>query len=138
LSTGWQAVHVDELDQIPVAGVVWRPLRHRLGIHAFGTNVYSAEAVGEQIVEDHDESSLGHEEMYVVLRGRVTFTIGGETLDAPVGTVVFIRDPSLQRVAVAETADALVLAVGNAVGTAYEPSPWEEKFFKLAGRDPAG
>ena len=136
MTTGWEAVHVDELDRIPVAGVVWRPLRHRLGIGAFGTNVYSAEAVGEQIVEDHDESSLGHEEMYVVLRGRATFTIGGEALDASVGTVVFIRDPSLRRVAVADTADTLVLAVGNAVGKAYEPSQWEEKFFRLAGREP--
>ena len=125
---GWETVHVDELDSIPVAGVVWHPVRRRLGIEAFGINAYTPEAAGEQIVEEHDESSLGHQEVYVVIRGRVTFTVGGETREAPAGTIVFIRDPSLRRVAVAETADALVLAVGNAAGRAYEPSPWEAAF----------
>ena len=125
---GWEKVHVDELDSIPVAGVVWHPLRRRLGIEAFGMNAYTAEAIGKQIVEEHDESSLGHQEVYVVVRGRVTFTVGGETIDAPAGTIVFIRDPQLKRVGVAETEDALVLAVGNAPGRAYEPSPWEATF----------
>jgi tetratricopeptide (TPR) repeat protein len=128
MSKGWEAVHVDELDAIPVAGVVWHPVRRRLGIEAFGMNVYTAEAVGKQIVEEHDESSLGHQEVYVVVRGRVTFTVGGENLDAPAGTIVFIREPTLRRVAVAETEDALVLAVGNAAGRAYEPSAWETSF----------
>jgi tetratricopeptide (TPR) repeat protein len=126
--TGFEKVHVDELDRIPVAGVVWRPVRRRLGIRAFGMNAYSAEGVGKQIVEEHDESGLGHEEVYTVVRGRVRFTVGEEELDAPAGTIVFIRDPSLRRVAVAETEDALVLAVGNAPGRAYEPSPWEAWF----------
>jgi len=125
---GWEKVHLDELDSIPVAGVVWHPVRRRLGIEAFGMNAYTAEGVGEQIVEEHDETSLGHQEVYVVVRGRVTFTVGGETIDAPAGTLVFIRDPSLRRVGIAETEDALVLAVGNAPGRAYEPSPWEATF----------
>jgi tetratricopeptide (TPR) repeat protein len=128
ISKGWEAVHVDELDAIPVAGVVWHPVRRRLGIEAFGMNVYTAETVGKQIVEEHDESSLGHQEVYVVIRGRVTFSVGGETLEAPAGTIVFIREPTLRRVAVAETEDALVLAVGNAAGRAYEPSAWETSF----------
>ena len=127
-SKAWEAVHVDELDAIPVAGVVWHPVRRRLGIEAFGMNVYTAEAVGKQIVEEHDESSLGHQEVYVVVRGRVTFTVDGETIDAPAGTIVFIREPALKRVGVAETEDALVLAVGNAAGRAYEPSAWETSF----------
>jgi tetratricopeptide (TPR) repeat protein len=130
--TGWEAVHVDALDAIPVAGVVWRPVRRRLGIKAFGMNAYSAEEAGKQIIEEHDESTLGHEEVYTVIRGRVTFTIGGEQLDAPTGTIVFIRDPALRRVAIAETDDALVLAVGNAPGEAYEPSVWEEIYFVAA------
>jgi tetratricopeptide (TPR) repeat protein len=126
--SGWEAVHLDELDAIPIAGVVWHPVRRRLGIRAFGINAYTAESVGQQIVEEHDERSLGHEEVYVVVRGRVTFTIDGATLDAPAGTVVFLRDPTLRRVGVAETEDALVLAIGNAPGQAYEPSPWEPSF----------
>src|SRR5258708_5060252 len=42
MSTGWEAVHLDGLDAIPVAGVVWHPVRRRLGIRAFGINAYSA------------------------------------------------------------------------------------------------
>ena len=86
---GWEAVHVDDLDAIPVAeGVVWHPLRRRLGIRAFGTNVYTSEGVGQHIVEDHDElgsGAGGHEEMYVVLRGRAKFTIDGEDARRPGG-----------------------------------------------------
>jgi tetratricopeptide (TPR) repeat protein len=128
MTDGFEVVHVDELDSIPVAGVVWHPVRRRLGIRAFGMNAYTAEAVGRQIVEEHDEGSLGHEEVYVVVRGEATFTVGDETVHAPAGTIVFIRDPSLRRVAVADSEDALVLAVGNAPGRAYEPSPWEATF----------
>jgi len=128
MSDGWQAIEVDDLDSHAVAGVVWHPLRRRLGIRAFVTNAYTAEAVGGQIVEDHDETGLGHEEMYVVMRGRVTFTIDGEERDAAAGTVIFIRDPTLKRVAVSKTDDALVLAVGGPPDAPYEPSPWEPWF----------
>jgi tetratricopeptide (TPR) repeat protein len=127
----WQAVHVDELDSIPVAGVVWHPVRRRLGIQAFGMNAYTAEAVGENVIEEHDETGSGaggHEEVYFVARGRATFTLDGEEVEAPAGTFVFIRDPAVKRVAVAETEDALVIAVGNEPGKAYEVSPWEAVF----------
>jgi tetratricopeptide (TPR) repeat protein len=128
---GWTTVHVDELDAIPVAGVVWRPVRRRLDVRAFGVNAYTAEAVGKQIVEEHDESgggAGGHEELYVVVRGRATFTVDGESVAAPAGTIVFVRDPALKRVAVAEEEGTLVLAVGGEPGRAYEVSPWEHSF----------
>ena len=131
----WEALHVDELEEVPVAeGVVWRPLRRRLGIRAFGTNVYTSEGVGQHIVEDHDElgsGAGGHEEMYVVVRGRARFTVGGEELDAPTGTVIFIRDPAVKRVAHEEEAGTVVLAVGGEPGRAYEISPWEHNFAAL-------
>jgi quercetin dioxygenase-like cupin family protein len=141
MSKDWQAVHVDELDSHEVAGVVWHPVRRRLGIMAFGTNVYTAEQVGGQIVEEHDETGLGHEEVYVVVRGHVSFTIDGDEIDAPAGTMVFISDPALRRVAVSKSEDALVLAVGAPPGKAYEPSAWEPWFLAHlaaeAGRDDA-
>jgi hypothetical protein len=129
--SGWEAVHLDELDAISVAGVVWHPVRRRLGIRAFGINAYTAEAVGKHVVEDHDESdggAGGHEELYLVVRGRATFTVDGETLDAPSGTIVCIRDPKVRRSAVAEEADTLVVAVGGEPGRAYAVSPWEPAF----------
>ena len=124
-------MHVDELDAIPVAGVVWHPIRRRLGIHAFGINAYTAEAVGKHVVEEHDESTSGaggHQEVYFVARGRATFTLDGESLDAPAGTIVFIRDHAVRRVAVAETEDTLVLAIGADPAHLYEVSPWETTF----------
>ena len=132
MSTGWEAVHVDDLDAIPVAeGLVWHPVRRRLGIRAFGVNAYTSDAVGHQVVEEHDETGSGaggHEELYVVVRGRATFTVDGEALDAPAGTLVFIRDPKVKRVAIAEEAGTLVLAVGGEPGRAYAVSPWEFYF----------
>lgn len=131
MSTGWEAVHLDGLDAIPVAGVVWHPIRRRLGIRAFGINAYSAETVGGHVIEEHDESTSGaggHEETYIVVRGRATFTIGGEMQDAPAGTIVFISNPALKRVAVAEEEDTLVLAIGGEPGQAFEVSPWESFF----------
>jgi tetratricopeptide (TPR) repeat protein len=131
MSTGWEAVHLDGLDAIPVAGVVWHPVRRRLGIRAFGINAYSADRIGGHVIEEHDETGTGaggHEETYIVVRGRATFTIGGETQDAPAGTIVFVRDPALKRVAVAEEDDTLVLAIGGDPEHAYEVPPWEHYF----------
>ena len=56
------------------------------------------------------ERSLGHEEVYVVLAGRATFTLDDETLDAPAGTIVFIRDVDVRRHARAEEPGTSVLA----------------------------
>ena len=58
-------------------GFVWRPIRRRFGIRAFGVNAYSPREAGAQIVEEHTEDQLGHEEIYFVLRGRALFTIDG-------------------------------------------------------------
>jgi tetratricopeptide (TPR) repeat protein len=129
--SGWEVAHVDELDAIPVAGVVWHPVRRRFDVRAFGVNAYTAERAGEHVVEDHDESGSGaggHEELYVVLRGHATFTVDGETRPAPAGTLVFVRDPALRRSAVADEEGTVVLAVGGEPGRAYEVSPWEHYF----------
>jgi tetratricopeptide (TPR) repeat protein len=119
----------DELEAIPVAeGLVWHPVRRHFDIRGFGVNAYTSEAVGRQVVEEHDERSLGHEEVYIVVRGRARFTLDGEDVDAPVGTIVFLRDPAVNRVAVAEEEGTLVLAVGGAPGKPFEVSAWESFF----------
>jgi hypothetical protein len=122
-------VHVDELELIPVGdrGLQWRPVRSRFGISAFGTNAYTAD-VGDEIVEEHTEGTYQHEEMYVVLRGRATFTLDGEEIDAPAGTIVHLPEPSVRRSAVAAEPGTAVLAVGAKPGEAFQPSPWELGF----------
>ena len=131
--TRWEATSFDELDSIPLfEGIVWHPVRRKLGIRAFGINAYTAEGVGQQVIEEHDETGSGgaggHEEVYVVVKGRATFTLGGDTLDAPAGTLVYISDPKVRRKAVAQEQSTLVLAIGAEPGVPYEPSAWEWYF----------
>ena len=59
----YEVVHVDELEELPIndGEFVWRPVRRRFGISAFGTNAYTARA-GQRVVEEHYERG-GHEEM---------------------------------------------------------------------------
>lgn len=126
----WDSLRLDEVEPIPVVDgtLLWRPIRRTLDIGAFGINAYVAAEAGADVVEEHSETTLGHEEVYVVLSGRATFTLGDESLDAPSGTVVFIRDPSVKRHARAEEPGTQVLAVGGPRGAAFEPSPWEDYF----------
>jgi len=121
-------VHVDELDRIELDdGFEWRPVRRRFGIRAFGVNVYAPGASG-RVIEDHSESQLGHQEIYLVLRGRARFTVDGNDHELGPGELVFVRHPSLRRGAVALSDDTIVLALGGKPGVAYEPSAWEAMF----------
>ncbi len=122
-------VHIDDLEKIPVGdrGLQWRPIRSRFGIRAFGTNAYTAD-VGDEIVEEHTEGTYQHEEMYVVVRGRATFTLDGDEIDAPAGTIVHLPDPAVRRTAVAREPGTTVLAVGAKPGEPFQPSPWELGF----------
>ena len=120
--------HVDELDAIELPdGFVWRPVRKHFGIRAFGTNAYTPGASG-QVVEEHTERVYEHEEMYLVLRGRVRFTVGDDEHELGQGQLVFLRDPSLRRGAAALTDDAAVLAIGGRPGEPHAVSAWEYTF----------
>ena len=60
-------------------------------------NAFVADA-GQLIVHEHHEveadgPEAGHRELYVVLRGRAEFTLDGERVDAPAGTLVYLADP---------------------------------------------
>jgi tetratricopeptide (TPR) repeat protein len=121
-------VHIDELEAVEMPdGFVWRPVRGHFGIRAFGMNAYTPGA-GGRIVEEHTENRYGHEEIYLVLRGRVRFTVDGNEHELGPGQLVHVRDPSLRRGAVAVTDDAAVLAVGGKPGEPHEVSSWEYEF----------
>jgi hypothetical protein len=123
---------LQDIGEIAVAGVRWKPLRHTLGITAFGTNAYVADA-GELVVEEHDEQAddggPGHQEMYVVVTGAARFTLDGEDRDLTAGSVVFLRDLTIVRKAVALQDGTMVLAVGAAPGVPFTVSEWEDRFF---------
>ena len=122
---------VDDLDRVEMPdGFVWRPARRHFGIRSFGTNAYTPGASG-RIVEEHTEGRFEHEELYLVLRGRVRFTVDGNDHELGPGQLVHVRDPSLRRGAVALTDDAAVLAVGGKPGAPHEISSWEYEFLAI-------
>jgi len=112
---GWQVARLDDIDRrgrdIPV--------REHLGMHAFGINAYTPSEDGT-LIGEHDESGTGQEELYIVLDGNATFELGGDTVDAPAGTFVFV-EPEMRRKA---TGDGTVLAVGATSGQAYQAIDW--------------
>ena len=120
----YRVATVDELQDIAYRqDTHMRPVRHHLGITAFGTNAWTAANVGDRLMPEHAEDE-GIEELYVVLRGRARFEIDGDNVDAPQGTLVFVR-PGGNRTAFAEEAETTVLAVGSRVGQPYEVGGWE-------------
>ena len=102
----------------------WSPIRRELGVQAFGINAWHGDA-DKQLVGEHDEKTSGHEELYVVVAGAARFTVDGEELDAPVGTVVFVRDPASRRQAVATEDGTTLISAGGKPNEAYAPRSWE-------------
>lgn len=129
---GFTHLHLDDVPARPGAGTgyEWLAMRDALGVGAFGLNAFRAPEAGVEVVEAHDEQdgSGGQQELYVVLAGRATFTVGDETFAARAGSFVFIEDPALRRLAVADEAGTAVLAVGAEKGVAFEPSAWEARW----------
>jgi len=103
----------------------WSPIRKRFGVESFGINAWTVENADDRIIPEHDEVPSGHEELYVVIAGHATFTVDGEEIDGPHGTVLFVRDPAAKRAAYAREPNTTVLAVGAAPGKAYRPRAWE-------------
>jgi hypothetical protein len=134
-----KVARIADIEPIPVVGgeLQWRPVRRTLGIEAFGINAYTADA-GAMVVEEHDETGAGaghHQELYVVVTGRATFTVDGESFDAPVGTCVFLDDPKERRGARAAEDGTTVLAIGGVRGQAFQISPWEFAFAAVPAWD---
>jgi hypothetical protein len=123
-----RVIALDDIEAFPGPGsLTWRPVRYALGIGAFGTNAYTAEEAGADVVEPHSESpELGHQELYFVARGRAKFILDGEEHDAPAGTYVFVPDTATHRHAIAEEPGTAVLSFGGP--PVFKPSAWEWTF----------
>jgi quercetin dioxygenase-like cupin family protein len=128
IEKAYEVAHIDDLDRFPVddEGLLWRPVRRRLGITAFGTNAYTAEKGTERVVEEHRETD-GAEELYFVASGRATFTLGDEEIDAPAGTFIY-AEPGTKRGAIATEPKTTVVAFGAKPGVPHEISGWEGIF----------
>ncbi len=125
----FRVLRLDEVDGYADEGRPrWHMIRTMLGIESFGINAWRATAAGQEIIGEHDElgeGAGGHEELYLVLGGRATFTIDGERIAAPAGSLVYLRDPGARRSAVADEAATTILVIGGRPGSAFTISPWE-------------
>jgi mannose-6-phosphate isomerase-like protein (cupin superfamily) len=135
MATTQQSYKVTSLDEIepgapnnPGAGELRQRLevRRELGITAFGINAVRALGEGELIREHTEDGNFvsNQEELYVVLKGAATFDIDGERLEAPAGSLVYVR-PEAKRSAVAEEKGTTILMIGGTPGQAYDPPPAE-------------
>jgi tetratricopeptide (TPR) repeat protein len=124
--SGYAVAHLDEIDELSDGRSPWRPVRHHFGITSFGVNAWTGRDVGDRIINEHDESEEAdlQEELYLVQRGRATFELDGERVDAPAGTLVFAR-PAVKRTAFAKEAGTTVVALGGTPGKVYVPDGWE-------------
>ena len=114
---------LEEIEEITDGRCPWRPVRKHFGIMSFGINAWTAPNAGDRIINEHDEDGE-HEELYIVQRGRATFELDGERIDAPAGTFVF-ADPGVKRTAFAEEPGTTLIALGGTPGQAFEPNGWE-------------
>jgi mannose-6-phosphate isomerase-like protein (cupin superfamily) len=117
-----QLIHLDEIEALPALGgqLQWKPVRHALGISAFGINAYHGAQPGDLVVEEHEDE---HQELYVVVSGRARFRSGDDQFEAAAGTLVLF-EPAEHRVAHAVEPGTTVLAIG-AESARFKPSAWE-------------
>lgn len=123
IARAFDVIALDEIEPGPENdGRVPLNIRRHFDIGAFGVRAFRA--VGEgHVIGEHNEIGLGangQEELYLVLSGSATFTVGDEEVDAPTGTLIFVRDPAARRSATAKEAGTTVLAIGGTAGMAYE------------------
>src|ERR687890_2084106 len=107
---GHMVAQLAEIDEIDDGREPFRPIRHHFGITSFGITAWTGRAVGDRIINEHDEAGED-EELYVVQSGRATFELDGRRVDAPAGTFVYAR-PRVMRTAFAEEPETTVLSIG--------------------------
>ncbi|HEY7399122.1 MAG TPA: hypothetical protein VH538_12515 [Gaiellaceae bacterium] len=122
--SGYAVTRVDKIDEIDDGRCPWRPIRAHFGIRSFGVNAFTGRETGDRIINEHDETDDGQEELYVVTTGRATFELDGERRDAPAGTLVYVG-PGVKRTAFAEEPGTTLVAVGAVPGQVFEPGGWE-------------
>lgn len=109
-------VRLEQIEEFVDAGSHYRPIRHHLGVTAFGVTAWAAHAGGERVINEHDpDDPTADEELFLVLSGHAVFKVDGESVDAPVGTLVFVP-AGTQRTATATEDGTTILAVEGTPG----------------------
>lgn len=126
--SGYSAAHLDDIaaEQWPY----WAPVRHHFDIRSFGINAWRG-TDGDEVIKRHTEEESGASELYIVMSGHARFDIGGDEVDAPAGTLVFVKDAAAERAAFAKQDGTVVFSIGAAAdGAAYVPAGWDTSYLE--------
>jgi mannose-6-phosphate isomerase-like protein (cupin superfamily) len=120
--SSWRASSIDDIaaEKWPY----WAPIRHHFGITTFGINAWRGGA-GDEVIKRHHESDSGHAELYFVLSGDALFTVGGEEVPGPAGTLLWVDDPAAERLAIATETNTVVLSISGG-----PPSGWDTAYLE--------
>ncbi len=114
---------LEEFDTIFGGG--FRRVRAGLGVSSFGVAVMDLPP-GFDRYPEHDHTGDGQEEVYTVLAGRATLTVGGTDHELEPG--VFARvGPEETRKITTEDEGARVLAIGGSPGRVYAAPEYTEE-----------
>ena len=134
------AAMIVALDEIPRASdpcdpsLDWRPVRHHLGIRAFGINAFLGAQAGDQVVERHDEDD-GRPRGALrrrARRGALRRSTAPSTRCRPAASSTSRPAPRARRSP--REPDTAVLVVGAAPGGRSSVSEWETRQLKASGR----
>jgi tetratricopeptide (TPR) repeat protein len=121
----YAVAHLDEIEESADLECHYRPIRHHLGITAFGVTAWTGHAAGDLVINEHDEDDpTADQELFLVLRGHAVFEVNGDRVDAPAGTLVF-APPGTKRTASAKQDGTTIIAVEGSPGKPYEARGWE-------------
>jgi hypothetical protein len=119
---GYAVAQLDEIEELADAGCHYRPIRHHLGITAFGVTAWTARAAGDLVINEHDEGDpTADQELSLVLRGHAVFELDGDRVEAPAGTLVF-APPRTKRLATAKEEGTTIIALEGTPGKGTSPA----------------
>jgi uncharacterized cupin superfamily protein len=115
--------HRDEFESMEGSGdCTWKLARKALGTSAFGFNLVEIGPGGQ--MPEHDESSSGQVEVYIVLEGEAVIRLDGEDHPAPAGTFASIEPSATRTILNRSDSPLTALLIGVDPSGGYEPMSW--------------
>jgi uncharacterized cupin superfamily protein len=107
-----------------IFGGAFRRVRAGLGVSSFGLALMDFPPGFTQYPE-HDHGPDGQEEVYAVLDGKATLTVGGEDYELEPGMFARVGPEEARKISTGDEG-ARVLAIGASPGKIYEPPEFTE------------
>ena len=121
MSGDYTIKHRDEFEAMEGSGeCTWHLARKALGTSAFGFNLVEIGPGGQ--IPEHDESSSGQVELYVVLEGEAVLRIAGEDHPAPAGTFASIEPPASRTILNRSDTPVTAMLIGVHPSSDFKPA----------------